>query len=251
MAQPMALPYSYFADANGAPLAGGKVYTYIAGTTTPQNSYTDSTGITPAANPVILDSAGRAEIWLSGYYKIIIKDSLDNIIHTTDNITALGSTGDMNKSVYDAANIQEQLVGLTAVQTITNKTLTAPTITNPVITEGAWTSYTPTITSGSGTFTTTSATGRYRKQGRTVQFEAKIIITTVGTASGIIICTLPIGTTAATAAGSGMEDNNVNCTVSVGIPSGGTTAIIRKYDASSIIGATNEILISATYETTT
>lgn len=128
MAQPLATPYSYFTDANGVPLSGGKVYTYAAGTTTPQASYTDSTGTVSASNPVILDSAGRATIWLSGYYKIVVKDSNDSTIYTTDNITALGSTGDMNKSVYDANNIQEQLVGLTAVQTITNKTLTSPTI---------------------------------------------------------------------------------------------------------------------------
>lgn len=134
MAQPLAAPFSYFADSNGAPLAGGKVYTYAAGTTTPQNSYTDSTGTIAAAQPVILDSAGRATIWLSGYYKIVVKDSLDNTIHTDDNITALGATGDMSKSVYDIANIQEQLVGLTASQTLTNKTLTSPVITAPTIT---------------------------------------------------------------------------------------------------------------------
>lgn len=126
MAQPMAVPYTELADANGAPLAGGKIYTYAAGTTTPQASYTDSTGTTPAANPVILDSAGRATVWLSGYYKIVVTDANDVVIRTTDNVTALGATGDMNKSVYDPANIQEQLVGLTAVQTITNKTINDP-----------------------------------------------------------------------------------------------------------------------------
>lgn len=38
-------------------------------------------------------------------------------------------TGDMLASVYDAAAITEQLVGLTATQTLTNKTITTPTIT--------------------------------------------------------------------------------------------------------------------------
>jgi len=129
MAQPLASPFSYFTDANGAPLAGGFVYTYAAGTTTPQASYTDSSGVTPAANPVVLDSAGRATIWLSGNYKIVVKDYLGNTISTTDNIVAATSTGNMSTSVYDAANIQEQVVGLTAVQTLTNKTLTTPAIT--------------------------------------------------------------------------------------------------------------------------
>lgn len=125
-AQPLNAPYSQFLDNNGAPLAGGKVYTYAAGTTTPQNSYTDSTGVTPAANPVVLDSAGVATIWLSGNYKIVVKTSADVTLHTTDNITATtGAVGDMTKAVYDPANIQEQLLGLTAVQTETNKSLSA------------------------------------------------------------------------------------------------------------------------------
>lgn len=92
MAQPLAAPYSYFADSNGAPLAGGLVYTYAAGTTTPQATYTDSTGTVPASNPVVLDSAGRATIWMIGYYKIVVKDSLGNTIHTDDNIAAPGGT---------------------------------------------------------------------------------------------------------------------------------------------------------------
>lgn len=37
--------------------------------------------------------------------------------------------GDMTTAVYDPANIAEQLVGLTANQTLTNKTLTTPTLT--------------------------------------------------------------------------------------------------------------------------
>ena len=129
MAQPLASPYSYFADSNGAPLAGGKIYTYVAGTTTPQPTYTDSTLITPLANPVVLDSAGRAQIWLSGFYKIVVKDALGNTISTTDNISAVSNGGDMLASTYDPANISEQLVGINAAQTLANKTLETPDIT--------------------------------------------------------------------------------------------------------------------------
>lgn len=130
MAQPLATPFSYFTDNNGAPLAGGKVYTYAAGTTTPQASYTDSTGVTPASNPVVLDSAGKATIWLSGYYKIVVTDA-NGVAYPdmgADNITAIGATGDMNTSVYDPNNIQEQLIGVAAVQSLSNKTLISPTL---------------------------------------------------------------------------------------------------------------------------
>lgn len=40
------------------------------------------------------------------------------------------NSGDMKKSVYDPASVAEQLVGLTATQTMTNKTLTLPKITS-------------------------------------------------------------------------------------------------------------------------
>ena len=57
-----------FFDNDGAPLAGGKVYSYTAGTSTPLATYTDQGGATPNANPVILDANGEANIWVSDAY---------------------------------------------------------------------------------------------------------------------------------------------------------------------------------------
>ena len=80
-----------FFDSNGNPLAGGKLYTYQAGTTTPQATYTDSTGATPNANPVILDADGEADVWLNDSlsYKFILKDSSDTTQWTIDNVIGL------------------------------------------------------------------------------------------------------------------------------------------------------------------
>lgn len=82
-------PKMQFLDAAGAPLVGGKVYTYAAGTTTPQATYTDNTGATPNTNPVILDSRGEADIWLGGAtYKFILFNA-DNVeIWSVDYISA-------------------------------------------------------------------------------------------------------------------------------------------------------------------
>jgi hypothetical protein len=78
-----------FFAADGAPLVGGKLYTYTAGTTTPQTTYTDSSGGTANTNPVILDSRGEANIWLGGAtYKFKLADSNDVEIWTVDNISA-------------------------------------------------------------------------------------------------------------------------------------------------------------------
>lgn len=51
--------------ASGAPNAQGCVYTYATGTSTPQATYTDSTGATPNTNPVVLDANGEASIWIT------------------------------------------------------------------------------------------------------------------------------------------------------------------------------------------
>jgi hypothetical protein len=79
----------------GSVLTGGKIYSYAAGTTTPQVTYTSSSGATPHSNPIILDSAGRVpggEIWISALpYKFLLKDSTDVLIATYDNIIGIGA----------------------------------------------------------------------------------------------------------------------------------------------------------------
>jgi hypothetical protein len=79
-----------FFDNNGVPLAGGLLYTYAAGTTTPLATYTTFSGNIANTNPIVLDAAGRLsnELWLSlGYgYKFVLKDATANLIGTYDNI---------------------------------------------------------------------------------------------------------------------------------------------------------------------
>lgn len=82
-------PKMQFTTAAGVPLSGGKVFTYIAGTTTPQATFTDYTGATPNPNPVILDSRGEANIWLGGAtYKFRLTDANEVEIWTVDYISA-------------------------------------------------------------------------------------------------------------------------------------------------------------------
>lgn len=67
-----------FWNNDGTVAAGGKVYTYEAGTSTPKTSYTDSTGTVANTNPIILNAKGEpqtqagapCDIWMSGTYKI-------------------------------------------------------------------------------------------------------------------------------------------------------------------------------------
>ena len=86
-----------FFDNNGIPLAGGLVYTYAAGTNTPQATYTTSAGSIAHANPIVLDSAGRiptgGEIWLTDAvsYKFVLQTSAAVTIATYDNVTGNSS----------------------------------------------------------------------------------------------------------------------------------------------------------------
>lgn len=85
-----------FFDNDGNVLSGGKIYTYAAGTNTPQSTYTTGSGLVAHANPIILDSAGRVptgEIWLTdgSVYKFVIKDANDTLIGTYDNIVGINS----------------------------------------------------------------------------------------------------------------------------------------------------------------
>lgn len=107
-----------FFDNNGVILSGGKIYTYAAGTTTPQASYTSASGTTPHANPIILDSAGRVpggEIWLTDglVYKFVIETAASILIGTYDNITGVNSN-------FVNYTIQEEVITATAGQTVFN-----------------------------------------------------------------------------------------------------------------------------------
>lgn len=81
----------FWNQAGNAPLVGGKVYTYQAGTAIPLASYTDSTGLVPNTNPVILDGSGEADIWLSGNYKIVLQDSTGTQQWSVDNVSDIGT----------------------------------------------------------------------------------------------------------------------------------------------------------------
>jgi hypothetical protein len=80
-------PRVTFVDAAGEPCVGCKLYSYVAGTTTPFPTYTDSTGNSQNTNPVILDASGGAFIWVGrSSYKFILKTALDVTIWSVDNV---------------------------------------------------------------------------------------------------------------------------------------------------------------------
>ena len=111
-----------FFDNNGNPLVGGKIYTYVAGTTTPIATYTTSAGTVANTNPIILDSGGRTtnEIWqaIGTAVKYVLYTSTSTLIGTYDNVP----------SINDPYNINNQLgsvAGTNAITATASPTLTA------------------------------------------------------------------------------------------------------------------------------
>jgi hypothetical protein len=91
----------HFFDPNntGAPLQGGKLFTYIAGTSTKRPTWTDSTQSVQNSNPIILDSRGECKLWLdpTQLYKLVLAPANDSDpptspIDTIDNVSVFDAT---------------------------------------------------------------------------------------------------------------------------------------------------------------
>lgn len=70
----MGIGNAQFFDNNGEPLTAGVLYSYQAGTTTQQATYTDFTGFTQNVNPIPFSSGARVSIWLTSTasYKFVL-----------------------------------------------------------------------------------------------------------------------------------------------------------------------------------
>jgi hypothetical protein len=92
-----------FFDANGAPLSGGLIYTYLSGTSTPAVTYTTRSGAANNTNPIVLNAAGRtpAEIWLDGgvLYKFVLKSSTFVQIGSYDGIPSINDPTTANNLI--------------------------------------------------------------------------------------------------------------------------------------------------------
>lgn len=113
---------------------------------------------------------------------------------------------------------------------------------------GTYTTFTPTVTAGSGTFILASATSRYVVIGKMCHWFGKVTITTVGTASGAIVLTLPVNRGATgNAVGYAEETAAVGFQAFIFI-NASDGATILKGDYTSAIGAGRGIDFNVTYE---
>lgn len=174
---PLTLPRAQFLSSTGLPMAGGCVNFFATGTSTPQAIYADSTGTSQLANPLTLDAAGEASVWMSNTgYDIVANTGVPNTACSVSVGTQLwrennknpfsiingGSNYIVASGTVDPSGVPGELAyrsdipcfrgftaiwdcfaTLTGVQTFTNKTFTSPAINTPIVTGGTFT--TPTI----------------------------------------------------------------------------------------------------------
>jgi hypothetical protein len=109
--------WQFFND-QGNVLAGGMLYTYLAGTTTPAATYTTSVANVANPNPIILNAEGRTpqEVWLTGgtQYKFVVQDATS--------VTVTPGTWDNISGVNDVSTLSTQWVSSGLTPTFINST---------------------------------------------------------------------------------------------------------------------------------
>lgn len=101
-------PVPQYQDDNTAAMAGGLVYFYVSGTTTPQATYSDASLQTLNANPIELDAAGRLPNVFAAYdkvFRVVLKTSAGATVWTRDNV----QFADVTELVALAAALQAQI----------------------------------------------------------------------------------------------------------------------------------------------
>lgn len=123
--------------ASGRACSSCKLWTYVAGTTTPKQTFTTASGSTTNTNPVILNLSGRADVWFDSdtSMKFILEDSTcayrdiygtchGSMIWTIDSLTDWGGsmaggattfTGDVTGN--PTATVVEKLQGISVSTT--------------------------------------------------------------------------------------------------------------------------------------
>jgi hypothetical protein len=107
----------------------------------------------------------------------------------------------------------------------------------------AWTTYTPTVTATTGSFTTVSATGRHTRVGKLAVVQFTVTITTNGTAAGQVVVTAPFGALASSTYMGVVRESNATGNMGYAAISsgGGSSFYCANYD-NSYMGGTGRLI---------
>lgn len=150
------------------------------------------------------DDAGLALSYTVGYEELYINGVLQ--VRGSDYVATTGTTitGLTALVAGDIVTIMSQ-VAYAVGDTYTQTTADAKFATQVNFPSGAWTAYTPTLTSTSGSITSYTSSGRYTKIGKTVVVWISYDITNNGTGAGQIDVSLPVTGLGPTGTGSGIR----------------------------------------------
>jgi hypothetical protein len=148
-------PHYQAVDANGLPMAGAKLYFYLAGTSTLATVYQNADASTPHTNPVVADASGLfPPIYVGDIsLKAVLKSALDVTVQTTDQIDAIPVGSISTAKIADSAVTTEKLDdGAVTTSKLENEAVT-PAKTSFLIT----TAVTKTVGTSGADFTTLAA----------------------------------------------------------------------------------------------
>lgn len=111
----------------------------------------------------------------------------------------------------------------------------------------AWIPYTPTLTCGSGSPGSQTATGSYKQLGKTVQIQINATLSSVGTCASSVKVSLPFAA-ASNAVLSGRETAMTGVVLNGQLSAGASTAAISTYNNTSPIAAGDSYNLSGSYQ---
>ena len=108
IATPMPPIRARFTSKLGIPLSGCKVYTYEPNSNIPKTTWIDIDKTVENTNPILLDAAGEADIFLDGLYQIVVKDRFGFTIYDVEK-TGTHTEWDASFVVDASGETQQQI----------------------------------------------------------------------------------------------------------------------------------------------
>jgi len=173
----------------------------------------------------------------------LVQSSQNQVTQATNLVTQ--ATNQVTQTTNLVTQATNQVTQLTALVTaVTNLT----TAINNALSLGPWSTWSPTVTSSTGTITTLGAiVARYAQAGKNVYFSVAITITTNGTGAGTINATLPLTAKAETSF-AGRETLLVGKELTSSVPAGSATMVVTNYDATYPAANGYRLTVSGVYE---